>query len=342
VAEVTDVVKRGAAVVARSAKNDYLWAYDPGWVSEDGLAAPALATVNGAKLVFTAHWARQKGTGTTADRQMLRVVALASATGRPKWTKDIDVPAGLPEAYHDVGEWLPRVNLHPAVSDGRHIAVAFDYSGHGIDTGDFTIVLDAAQGEQRWQKGFFQPAGFAGDALLGIRREPGLKEPLAMALATADGDTQWDLRSDSLPDPIGDGLGVVIESRDLGAPGPASRTHVMSAETGKALVVLDNGYKCHFDRQETIVCGWLPLYKRDPHVVAIDRKSGKQLWELPDDAAKRLAPRIIGACRGAVYGAVTKDEIGDDETSYVILDARTGKDKVAEADVRSLPTRCPP
>jgi hypothetical protein len=58
-------------------------------------------------------------------------------------------------------------------------------------------------------------------------------------------------------------------------------------------------------------------------VVGIDVDTGKQLWKLPDEAARRTSLHVTYAFHGAVYG--------DAPNSDVVLDARTGQDLVPDA-----------
>jgi hypothetical protein len=62
------------------------------------------------------------------------------------------------------------------------------------------------------------------------------------------------------------------------------------------------------------------------HVAGVEVSSGKTLWEISSATADRILPRVLSVRKGALY--VTAAANG-----AVILDARTGKDKVTSIAV---------
>jgi hypothetical protein len=72
---------------------------------------------------------------------------------------------------------------------------------------------------------------------------------------------------------------------------------------------------CLYDQRSVIVCS------DDKEVKAVDAKSHEVLWTISDDNRDRVVPRIDATWHGAVYGMAAANG------QYVVLDARTGKDR---------------
>jgi hypothetical protein len=159
--------------------------------------------------------------------------------------------------------------------------------------------------------------------------------PSTEALASADGSTRWTIRN-SRPDLLGDDLVAVHGSRDQeGSIVSEHFTLIVSAQSGKTLATLNHvAYSCYYDGQKTVVCGRYSDDGDRRHLVAFDRQSFDPLWELSGEDPRRLVPRLRGAWNGQVCGMVEREN-GE---GYVILDARTGKDKTSGPE--SLMERC--
>ncbi|WP_392892960.1 hypothetical protein [Streptomyces sp. LN699] len=70
--------------------------------------------------------------------------------------------------------------------------------------------------------------------------------------------------------------------------------------------------KCRYDGASAVVC-----FGREP-VVGVDASTGAILWQLPDEKANRVAPKVTAVWHGRVYGKT--------DNGTVALDSRTGTD----------------
>ncbi|MGW1917061.1 hypothetical protein ACWCQS_41945 [Streptomyces sp. NPDC002076] len=74
--------------------------------------------------------------------------------------------------------------------------------------------------------------------------------------------------------------------------------------------------KCVYDDRNALVC-----FGTGPEgllAYGLDASNGKDLWQLPDQQADRIAPQVTAVWHGRVYGTT--------DHGTVTLDARTGKD----------------
>lgn len=91
---------------------------------------------------------------------------------------------------------------------------------------------------------------------------------------------------------------------------------LVATASGKTAMAVQGTQVCADDGAGIFVCA----DKFDETLTGVDTRSRRVLWTLPDDKAGRFAPDFITAYHGAVYASVA--------TSPLILDARTGEDKV--------------
>jgi outer membrane protein assembly factor BamB len=186
-----------------------------------------------------------------------------------------------------------------------------------IGTDDSTIVLDSRTGMQRWAAAGFRPSALDAGVVVGANVSAA---HAVAARNAADGKQTW-----SNADPfdrveaLGGGLVTVIGS---------TATRLLEANTGKVRATMGGNHTCLWDAEAIVVC-----YTYADHVAGIEVSSGKTLWELSSTTADRIVPRILSIRRGALY--VTAGGNGP-----VILDARTGRDRVtavAVAPIRVVP-----
>jgi outer membrane protein assembly factor BamB len=289
--------------------------------------SPEVAEVDGQALVFATYGTVEEGTGTEADQEMLRIVALDAADATPVWTTDVPA-ADIPEAAREdvLGSSVSDVSPARAVAaDGDHVVVSTDEGYRDA----FTVVLDAASGDPMWNAGDFQALALGGAVVAGITEHPDSSLPDTGQLAArsiADGSPVWQAEDVFVPDgrtisSLGperlSAGGDVYSSGAIHADSEA--THVFASGDGTVVTTLDGRHTCVDDGEDTIVCD------SGEHVVALDRESGETLWELPDEAAGRIAPTVTAARSGAVYT--------DTDNGPVILDARTGEDRVTDLTV---------
>lgn len=290
--------------------------------------APAVAEVGDRTLVFATYGAVAEGTGTEADQEMLRIVAFDAANAadaEPVWATDIPA-TDIPEEAREEVLGTSATDITPAgvmAADTDHVVVSTDEGYRGA----FTLVLDAADGALRWAAPGFQAVALGGGVVAGLV-EPG-EVPVDFgqlaARAVADGAPVWQGPTDFVPDdrtiralgPERLSAGGDVFAEDSFADSDA--THVFDLRRGTAMATFDGVHTCVADGEATIVCD------SGEHVVALDSASGETTWQLPDEAAGRIAPRVTAARSGAVYG--------ETDDGAVILDARTGEDRVADAAI---------
>lgn len=74
---------------------------------------------------------------------------------------------------------------------------------------------------------------------------------------------------------------------------------------------------CLYDEQSVVAC------RAGGVLTAYDAATAAKLWSLPDEAANRMAPGLVVAWHGALYG-----ETGTGQP--IVLDAKTGKDRAID------------
>ncbi len=253
-----------------------------------------IAVVDGKPRLFVSYLARLKGSGTQGDRELLRVIALEVADGTRVWTVDLDddkMPTGPSTRFSTFSP--------PAIvaATGEHLVLAVD---------DSALVLDAKTGAQRWGAAGFRPAALDGGIVVGTATSPAGRK--VSGHHAADGKPAW---SNTDPfdrvDALGSGLVAVAGS---------ANTRLLEAKTGAVKATVPAHHTCAHDTEALVVC-----WDFTSHLAAIDAANGKLLWELPDKSADRIMPRITSVRRGVIYATAGTN-------GPVILDARTGKDKV--------------
>jgi outer membrane protein assembly factor BamB len=246
------------------------------------------------------------------------VVALDAGDGSSVWTADIDA-AEIPE---EAREWVlgesPGLPVQPAGvvgADGDTVVVASD------DDAFFTAAMDAATGEVRWLDPAFRALAVGADSVAGATGD--IDEQQLAGRAQADGAETWRAEASFEPDHVEDlgaGLAAAVGYVNTGGTHAEGQvTNMLSVDTGGVVATLDGEHTCVHDGDATVVCD------SGERVVALDGASGDTLWELPDQAAGRIAPEIDAALSGAVYAST--------DDGAVVLDARTGEDEVTDLTV---------
>jgi outer membrane protein assembly factor BamB len=260
-----------------------------------------VVVIDGKPRVLLSYLARLKGSGTQADRELLRVLAMDAADGNRLWTVDIDddkMPTGAATRF---STFIP-----PQI-------VAANSDSLVIGTDDSAIVLDARTGNQRWAAAGFRPSAL--DAGMVVGANVSAAHAVA-ARNAADGKEAW-----SNADPfdrveaLGGGLVTVIGT---------TATRLLEANTGKVRATMGGNHTCLWDADALAVC-----WSYADHVAGIEVSSGKTLWELSTTMADRIVPRILSVRKGALYGIAGGN-------GPVIIDARTGRDRVTSANIAPI------
>ncbi|MCQ8771957.1 outer membrane protein assembly factor BamB family protein [Streptomyces telluris] len=263
----------------------------------DGVTVARTPRLVGDK-VIGAFDTTEEGSGTYADRRGITVVALDARTGRSVWSREIpggkDRPAEA--APHVVG------------ADSRHVLVASYEEGYA-EAPPLSALLDSQTGQVIWSDADFKGVDLEGSVAVGMRGDGDF-----VGKATSDGDQLWkrDLR-----------LGEAMTSD----PGPGL-TRADGTQAGGTLLIdpvtgatrLNSGdtslSSCHYDGWNTTVCAGADG-SGEATVWAVDVRTARVLWRLPDEAAGRTAPDITSAWHGVVYARADQ---------AMTLDARTGSD----------------
>jgi outer membrane protein assembly factor BamB len=172
-----------------------------------------------------------------------------------------------------------------------------------------------------WTTSGFEPAGLAGDAVVGM----------AVTGAFSDSGTPEGLNAQTGEVLWGDSSLVASTEGESGPPavvspslatfeseGPFSdTTYLLSTSDGAVRKTLPDSYTCMYDQVSVVAC-----YAGDINgasLIGFDATSLKQLWALPDPAGTRVAPELHAAYKGLLYTAADNDD--------VILNALTGADE---------------
>jgi hypothetical protein len=289
--------------------------------------APVPATVGGRPAVLAAFPGQVPGHGTTVAHPAIQLLAVDVDSLATLASPRIDLPASLTDTEQLRDAW-------PVAVTGRIAVLVAELGAEHVPT---SYAVDLGSGRVLWQQAGFAAAAVIGTAVVGVQSgivagsdagsggDAGLPSLLTngarvAALRVADGGRLWG------------GTGSAVRSASVWPAGPA----LIAAETtdsgtgARTLQMLDAGtgavrksepaagdLTCRFDEASTVVCyqasagsGWTGGF---------DAGTGRRLWQLPDAAAGRVAPRVSTAWHGVVYGTT--------DNGTVALDARTGADR---------------
>ncbi|GAA4807683.1 hypothetical protein GCM10023200_51650 [Actinomycetospora chlora] len=325
----SQVFGRDADALPAALVGTAVWATDGGRVvrvdstgtAVPGPAAPAgafaagrpVATDDGGVLVGAT--ATIPGSGTTPPGLRVDLLAFDAATGALRF----DVPTVLPWSERPpavalrVAGVVAGVAVLTASTDAQRTAAGVDLATQRVLWTADGVAVDAVLAD-----------GPAGGTALGVATAPGGSRAYAdstvVGLDAVTGLKRFD--GEALRDPritrAGPGLAVVTgrtSATTLAAPSATLRFvdarggTVRTADVGSSY----SAPRCVWDEAATTVCGG------DTRVFAVDAGTAAPLWDLPDPAANRVAPRMTTAWHGAVYGTTVNGP--------VVLDARTGADR---------------
>lgn len=270
--------------------------------------APVLATLGGRPVVVAAFTVTVPGRGTTVGHDAIELVVVDAATLQRAGGARIDLAPSLGDEGRLRGAW-------PVGAAESVVVVAAEL---GPDREAVTHALDLAAGRAVWQVPGFAAADVTGGLVLGAQRATGGSRIGALRLA--DGAAAW---TAATPDPAASPLtvwpaGPATVAGSAAAEGGGRSLTLYDAASGRVLArrAVPGAVTCRFDGRLTTVC-WHDEAGR-AWVAGFDVSSGRTLWELPDSAAARVAPRVSTVWHGSVYGVT--------DNGPVALDARTGSD----------------
>ncbi|MFF6995559.1 PQQ-binding-like beta-propeller repeat protein [Streptomyces sp. NPDC008313] len=280
----------------------------------DGIGGPHLVEVGGHTAVLAAFSVTEPGSGTTPDRPLVELTAVAADSGKRLWTSTVERPEGKEES-------------EPYVAGAGSGTAVLTF---GDDTDAVTIGVSLTTRETAWtEKGFrasFVDGGIAvgrggADSILGAGATVEGRE-------VTDGTKAWtykDRLNRTELTRVGDGLFTAVV--DAPFEDPNNSGALLTTSTGKPPAGLvaskalgrPTDLSCWSDEDSAVVCK--AAKGVDERVVALDPGNWTELWSVAGDDKTRLMPRISTMYHGAVYGTT--------DNGSVILDARTGKDKAS-------------
>ncbi|MFF4330750.1 outer membrane protein assembly factor BamB family protein [Streptomyces sp. NPDC001591] len=275
--------------------------------SDRNNAAPPVVTDGSSPLVLAPFVVRQAGVGTQASRTSAELVAADAKTGKVSWRLHLDV-AGWTK---DVTDSL--VVSVVGASGSIAVVTLADKDSGSYSNPSTTYAIDLTTRRVLWTQETFKAAVVTGGVVAGTKRKSASDDystPTAYDLST--GAERWHdteyfdigLRSAG-PDLF------YLDAREKGSG--KSRRRLVDVRTGETRQDdVPSAARCRHDGAGAVVC-----WGRE-RVTGVDAKTGATLWQLPDEKAGRIAPRVTSVWHGRVYGK-TPD-------GTVSLDSRTGAD----------------
>jgi hypothetical protein len=285
-------------------------------------APPLVASIAGRQRAMVGYVVQIPGRGTTPPSLAIEIDLIEPGSG----VHLSDVVAPIPGQPSDlVG--TPLVTF--AGESGDDVVV----TEGDTDDGYLTEAIDVSSGKLLWRNRAFLASATVGGTAVGtldssyLGDQGGNDSTSPGRLAAVDIDTGRVLWVDAtdLSDAgilTSDSQSALLVSGLWNSGG--SQIAMIDTTTGKLRTIsrdssdLGTGspWSCVYDGISTDVCS-ADIYQ--PQAVAVDASTGRVLWQLPDHAQNRIAPRVTAAWHGAVYGTTP--------SGPVVLDARSGDDR---------------
>lgn len=248
------------------------------------------------------------GKGTTPSRTGIELDAVNSTTGKTTWTLTLD----------DLPSWAAQPG-----TQARVIAATKDTAVVTVTNGEMgaTYGIDLASHKARWHDPKVAAAAVIGDTAVALTSKDTVRQQVIGLDINNDGKRRW-TKLDAYEltvRPAGPHL-AAITGIDYDTGHTIATLLAPDGNKAADLTGDPSGMTCHYDDASITVC-----QSDGPRTIALDAKSGKQLWSLPDKGANRLAPTVTTAWHGLVYGTTSNGSIA--------LDAKTGADRSAAPGV---------
>ncbi|GAA4982220.1 hypothetical protein WHI96_27045 [Pseudonocardia tropica] len=276
------------------------------------LGAPVLADLPEGRRVLAAWPVEQPGQGTTPARRGIELVAADPGTART--LSSITVP--LPP------EWLEESLTGFTVSVAGVVGTTAIVSASTSATAH-TAAVDLAGGTLRWSAPGVA-AVLVGESTVAVEARD-LVERELRGLSIGDGSTRWAGLTGSAVWPVGRAR-MLVDLSSLSRP--AGGSQVVEIATGRPVGSPLNGqpgWSCRSDDQALTICSLAPYVGTDA-VLGFDA-AGVELWRITRDSG-RVPPTVTTAWHGMVYGYT--------DAGPLVLDGRTGQDRVASATTAPL------
>lgn len=262
--------------------------------------------------------------GTTPGYVALTVLAADATTGKKAWQTDVKVST---DEYADASNAVTKV---VGVTDKAVIA------GYDKDDARITIGLDSATGHTLWTRKDYIGGSVHGDTLAGVDYSHGLQSGYTSQITALDvvtGQEKWAAAKDSYSLDVvsADPALVVVDQKAEIEQNVHGGTFLVFLDpaTGaeKSRLVGDYGSAvssygdCFYDQQSVLICS-----ASGGVLTGYDAATARKLWSLPDKTANRVAPGVLVAWHGVLYGTTQGGK-------PIALDAKTGKDLSTEVGV---------
>ncbi|GAA1553082.1 PQQ-binding-like beta-propeller repeat protein [Streptomyces globosus] len=270
-------------------------------------AAPPVVTEGAAPLVLAPFLIRQAGVGTQAARTSAELVATDAKTGNVAWRLSLPLP--------DWTKGAPTPLTASVVGAAGNVAVVtLAHEGTTFTNASTTYAIDLTSRRVLWSQETFKATTISGGVVVGAKRKTASDDySTAAGYDLTTGAERWQGQEHSNLGlrPAGPNL-VLLYARDRGDY-RVEYKRFLDARTGE---VRQNNIpaasRCQHDGASVVVC-----WGRE-QVIGVDATTGAAQWQLPDEKAGRIAPKVTTVWHGRVYAKTAN--------GTVALDSRTGAD----------------
>lgn len=261
-----------------------------------GLSAPALAEVDGRRLVLVAFAVTVPGEGTTPAESRIEIHAADAEDASLAWSFEVAAPGdSYPPAIVGVADGILVLDHEQGIS--------------GIDLGEHSV---------RWHADQTQPRLLIDATVVGVEHsDTTIDRMRGTGLDVADGSRRWADAEDSYEYLYAQRAGaghVVLIGRSY-VDGSHYLRYVDAATGNPAGSTGEDGpyeLSCKYDGVSVSIC------QTHNFAGAVDIPAGDWLWSLPDEEANRIAPTVTAVWHGALYG--------ETDNGPLVVDAHTGED----------------
>jgi hypothetical protein len=275
---------------------------------------PLVTDVGGTQAVLVPFLTEVAGQGTTASRDVIELVAVATENHEVLWRHLIETADCGGFSAHDCDITVV------GASDG--VAVLGVAEDNGTPLASYGINLAGPTTE--WELDDFAATMVAGDLTIGVLAD-GVVTSYAAAYETSNGSEQRWIDDDDTYDLTVQPAGphwALATSTGAGF-GAEDEVRLIDPRTGEPAPTevdgFSDGMRCDYDETSVVVCA------TTSNAVAFVAQSAEVLWSLPDENEGRVAPTIRSAWHGLIYGETSNGP--------VILDARSGRDAVLDPGI---------
>ncbi|WP_189192469.1 PQQ-binding-like beta-propeller repeat protein [Streptomyces albiflavescens] len=266
--------------------------------------APVLADAGDKDQVLAPFAITVPGTGTQPSRAKIELNAIDTATNKVTWRSNIDLPDWADEsravAVRVVGV-VGNTAVISASSQDNGVIYAFDLDKRAMG----------------WEADHVADAVIAGDQVLAVQIRDLVRQRLAGFPMSGNGKPAWTKRDTSDLSLASAGPDLAVVSGTDYDSGDALVGFYRGDGSSAGSIDGDTfGLQCLYDGRSVTVCH---TTMSDGRVFAVDSKTGKLLWQLPEKGSDRLVPTVTSAWHGIVYGETSNGPL--------LLDARTGADR---------------